>query len=279
MTHTGIVYGLSDAIYHRQPGLSSTIAKKILRSPAHANHYLKQTQEPKQEFDVGLAVHAKVLGVGAQVDIIPDDVLAVNGATSTKAAREFIEQSRAEGRIPVKAVVGRVVNLMAESVLAHPIARALFEQRGGNPEVSVFARDEEFDIDVRCRFDYLGPIAVDLKTMSGEATAEGFARAVAAYGYDVQKSHYDHTYGLVTGEHPRFLFVVVESAAPYLTAVHVLDEDFTRIGDAKARRARELYATAIHSGEWPGYPTEISIVRPPLYSVIEYQDKFEGVNA
>lgn len=294
MTRHGIVHGLAEHVYHASAGLSSTGAKKILRSPAHFQHYITHPQEPKEAFDVGTAVHAKVLGVGAQTAIYPDgtgaesfmfegveltNVLSKDGRTGTNASKAFELDARAKGLIPVKRVVGRVVNLMAESVLQHPIARALLEQKEGQPETSVFARDEEFSIELRARFDYLGPVAVDLKTTAGEASADGFARSVASFGYDVQQGHYLHTLELATGETPRFLFVVVENAAPYLTAVHVLDDDFARIGAAKARRARELYATGVHSGTWPGYPSDISIVRPPMYTVYDFQDKYEGTAA
>jgi hypothetical protein len=277
MTYTGIVHGLPDTAYHAAAGLSSTGAKKLLKSPAHFAWSLSHPQEPKAEFDVGTATHSRVLGVGSQVEVYPDDVLAKNGSTNTNAAREFEEACRAEGKIPLKKVQYNVVRLMSESVLAHPIARALLEQKAGRPEVSVFARDTEFEIDVRCRFDFLGDIAVDLKTTSGEASPEGFARSVASFGYDVQQAHYRHTHELVTGEAPRFIFVAVEAAAPYLTSVNVLDEDFSRIGIAKARRARELYAEGVHSGTWPGYSQEIGICRPPVYSIYEFQDKYEAV--
>jgi hypothetical protein len=277
MTYTGIVHGLPDTAYHAAAGLSSTGAKKLLKSPAHFAWSLSHPQEPKAEFDVGTATHSRVLGVGAQAEVYPDDVLAKNGSTNTNAAREFEEACRADGKIPLKKVQYNVVRLMSESVLAHPIARAIIEQ--GRPEVSVFTRDPEFDIDIRCRFDTLGDIAGDLKTTSGEADANGFSRSVASFGYDVSHAHYLHTYELVTGERPRFLFIVVENSAPYLTAVHVLDDDFARIGEAKARRARELYANGIHNGEWPGYSQDIGIVRPPMFEVYAYQDKYEGAAA
>lgn len=289
MTYRGLIHRLPEIEYHRQPGLSSTGAKKILKSPAHYDHYVKHREEPKAEFDLGSAVHAKVLGVGAQIAVYPDgtgqetfeydgqlltNVLATNGAISTKAAKAFELDARENGLIPVKRVTARVVYLMAESVLSHPIARALLEQKGGMPEVSVFADDPDLDVRLRGRFDFLGEVAVDLKTTSGEATSDGFARSAAAYGYEVQEAHYQHVLELATGEQRRFLFIVVEREAPYPTAVHVLDDDFKRIGQAKALRARRLYAEATRTGIWPAYPSDIQIVRPPMWSVYDYQDRY-----
>lgn len=287
--YAGLVHGLAEATYHRQPGLSSTGAKKILQSPAHYDWYARHKDEPKDSFDLGSAVHAKVLGVGAQIAIYPDgtgperfeydgveldNVLASNGAVSTKAAKAFEADARERGLIPVKRVVGRVVNRMAESVLSHTVARALFEQPGGDAEVSVFADDPELEVSLRGRFDFLGDVAIDLKTTAGTATAEGFARSAATYGYEVQEAHYQHALQLITGERRRFLFVVVEREAPYPTAVHVLDDDFKQIGDAKALRARRLYAESVRTDSWPAYSEAIQIVRPPMWSVYDYQDQY-----
>jgi hypothetical protein len=276
--YQGLVSDLDETLYHSLPGLSSTGAKKLLKSPAHYQHYIKHPEEPKAAFDLGSAVHAKVLGVGADIAVYPDEVLASNGAVSTKAAKEFAEQARADGLIPVKRVVANVVNLMVESVLGNDTARALLE--GGHPELSMFATDPETGVDLRGRLDYLGKRIADLKTTAGESSEAGFARQVFNLGYEVQFGHYEHTYELITGETPPWLFVVVETEAPYLTGVHVMSEDAQRIGRDKARLARERYARARDSGVWGGYENRnggpIGIIDVPVYAVNDYQDNVEG---
>ncbi|MFJ4173356.1 PD-(D/E)XK nuclease-like domain-containing protein [Microbacterium sp. NPDC089696] len=296
VAYDGIVYDLDEPLYHSLPGLSSTGAKKILRSPAHFHHYISQPQEPKPEFDQGSAVHTKVLGVGADIAIYPDgtgdevfefegkeldNVLASNGAVSTKAAKAFEVEKRAEGLIPVKREKGRVVNLMAESVLADPTARRLLES--GAPEVSMFATDPATGVYERGRLDWLGRMALDLKTTSDDASEEAFAKTVFRLGYDVQLAHYEHIYHLITGETIPYLWVVVESNAPYLTGVHRLGEDELLMARRRAKEARERYARGIESGEWPGYKTRsggpIGILRAPVWNVNQYIDEFEGAHA
>lgn len=277
----GLQFNIPEATYHQMPGLSSTGAKKLLKSPAHYQHYITHPQEPKDAFDLGSAVHTKVLGSGAQLEVIPDEVLAANGAISTKAAKEFIENARAEGRIPVKRVVADVVNRMVESVLGNPTARALFE--GGHAEVSMFATDPATGVDLRGRLDYLGKRIADLKTTSGEASESGFAKSAFNFGYPVQYGQYEHIYELITGEVLPWLWVVVETEAPYITSVFVLDEDAQKMGRDMARAARERYARCRDSGIWPGYEHRnggpIGIVRAPQYSIYDYIDNFEGVPA
>lgn len=291
--YDGLVYGLDETIYHRLPGLSSTGAKKILKSPAHLKHYLEQPQETKAEFDLGSAVHSKVLGVGAQIAIYPDgtgperfvfegeekdNVLASNGAISTKAAKAFEVEKREQGLIPVKRVTGRVVNIMVESVLANPVIKALLET--GNPEVSMFATDPDTQVALRGRLDWLGARIVDLKTTAGDASEEDFAKQVFRLGYDVQFAHYEHLYHLITGDTLPYLFAVVESNAPYLTGVHMLGNDEVLMARRRAKEARERYARCRDTGVWGGYQTRsgkpIGILQAPVWNVNQFIDEYEG---
>lgn len=291
MTYSGLIHGLDEQLYHRQSGLSSTGAKKILKSPAHYRHYAEQPQETKAEFDLGSAVHSKVLGVGAQIAIYPDgtgperfeyegkeldNVLDKTGGLRTAASKAFEVEKRAEGLIPVKRVTGRVVDIMVESVLANDTARALFER--GKPEVSMFATDPDTGVAMRGRLDSEGPELGDLKTMSGEASETGFAKQVFNLGYEIQYGWYDHLYELITGERKPWLFVVVEAQAPYLTNVHILSEDARRIGIEKAKKARETYARCRDTNTWPGYSNRnggpIGIIDVPMYAIYDFQDNY-----
>lgn len=291
MTYDGLVYDLDENEYHQLPGLSSTGAKKILRSPAHFQHYINSPRETKDEYDVGSLVHAKVLGIGAKHTVYPDGqgpetftfegvelntVLASNGALSTKAAKAFAEEARAHGLIPVKRVQARVVNKMAESVLAHDEARALIE--GGHAEVSMFATDPATGVDGRGRLDYLRPGTIaDLKTTAGAASEVDFAKQFFRIGYEVQFGHYDFLYHQITGEHLPFLWIVVETEPPYLTNVFLLDEKAQEIGRDRAARARQRYAEARDSGRWGGYTNEqrrrIGTLRAPQFAIYDSIDE------
>ena len=294
--YNGLVYGLDEAAYFRQPGLSSTGAKKILQSPAHYKHYVEHPEEPKAGFDLGSSVHTKVLGVGADIAIYPDgngperfeydgteldNVLASNGAVSTKAAKAFEADARDRGLIPVKRVTARVVDIMAESVLSNPTVKALLSS--GDPEVSMFATDPDTGVALRGRLDWHGLRLVDLKTTAGDASESEFAIHAFRFGYDIQQAMYQHTYHLITGETRPYLFAVVEAHPPYLTAVHVLGVDELLMARRRAREARERYARAIETGEWPGYKTRsggpIGILQAPVWNVNQYIDEFEGATA
>lgn len=263
-----IYFDMPDREYHSRPELSSTQARWILDSPARYRHNIAQPARTSDAFDLGHAVHAKVLGVGGQTVEYPDEHLTPSGAVSTKGATvAWASEQRDQGLIPITTDQARQVNQMAENVLAHPEARALFEQPG-NAEASVFAKCDETGIDVRARFDYLpeldtaDPIAVDVKTTAG--TIADFDRSVAKWRYDVQLGHYVETLRLATGHNEiRFAFLVIEKSAPYFVGIRYLDTEFTDIGIEDARNARRTLRECIDLNTWPtGYETPAYIGAP-----------------
>lgn len=274
---TNLILDMAELEYHAHPALSSTGARELLKAPAKFYHAQWTPRVHRTSFDTGTAAHAKVLGVGWPIVTIPEELLSDDGGIRSAAAKAWVAEARENNQIPIKASVAAEVNAMAESVLAHPKARMVLEQEGA-PEVSVFGTDPDTGVDTRCRVDFLGMgegrrVAVDLKTSAGEASAAEFARTVAKYGYHIQDGHYTDT--LLFAEHPvdAFVFIVVEKEPPYLTAVHVLEDDYRVIGQERAAHARRLFAHGIQSGEWPGYPDDIQIVRTPTHVIYDHIDR------
>ncbi len=277
MSAVKIIPDMPEEQYHASTAFSSTGAKRILKSPAVFDWWRKHPEPPKAEFDLGHAVHSRVLGVGAQVVAYPAKVLATNGAASTNAAKAWAAEQRAAGLIPVKQDVADNVSRMAEAVLKSKTARAFLEQEG-TPEASVFATDPETGIELRARFDFLPTgsarrrVAVDLKTAT-DASKGGFERAVARLRYDVQDAHYRHAIGIdPEWEELEFVFVAVESDPPHHVLVSHLNADFAHMGKTDAARARRLYAECLQTDTWPGYPDEVVSLQPPMFAVYDFQD-------
>ena len=279
----GIVRDLPEHIYHSQPALSSTEARILLDSPA--KYRWKKDHPPlvaaSKKFDVGSSVHSKALGTGYHAVVIPADLLATNGAVSTKAAKEWVEAARAEGKIPLKAEEFDPINQQAEAVLAHLGARQLFAQPG-EAEVSVFATDPVTGVAVRARFDFLpveardaqpSRVAVDLKT-ARDASPGGFTRSIADYGYDVQRSWYLDALRFETGEVAEMVFVAVEKEPPYLVGVYQLPTVWAEMGATKARKARELYAECTEANHWPGYGNDVQLLSPPTWLIYQHEERF-----
>lgn len=282
----GIVQGLEESLYHARPELSSTEARLILDSPAKYRWKKDHPPlvEPSKKFDVGSAVHSRVLGTGYEAVPIPAEYLASNGAASTTAAKTFIAEVRAAGKIPLKESEFQPINDMAEAVLANPSAVALFAQEG-MAEASVFANDPDTGVACRARFDFLPEqkerriVAVDVKT-AVDASPAGFEKAVANHGYDTQRGHYLDVLKWATGEmphgfEPEFLFVVIEKEPPYLTAVYQLTPQWSNMGHTKAAHARALYAEAVETGVWTGYPTDINFIAPPQFALYQFEERYK----
>lgn len=279
----GIVKGMPEAEYHSRPELSSTEARLILDSPA--KYRWKKDHPPlvtpSKKFDLGSAIHSKVLGTGYEVAVIPDEILSSNGAISTSAAKAFVADAREQGLVPLKREDFEPIDIQAEAVFAHPTARPLLEQAGA-AEVSLFARVD--DVDVRARFDFLPEqgerrrIAVDLKS-ARDASPRGFTRSIADYGYDVQRQWYLDALDAITGPmpaglEPELVFIAVEKEPPYLVGVYQLPTMWTEMGRVKAKRARALYAECVASGVWPGYSPEVQLLSPPTWLVYQHEEDF-----
>jgi len=271
---SGIVRDLPEHVYHSQPALSSTGARLLLDSPARFHHAQNHPQPHKDAYDLGTAVHSRVLGTGTIAVAYPAEHLTPSGAVSTKQATvEWVAEQRALGQILLTATQLEQVNGMSESVLAQPQARALFEQ-SGIAEASVFATDPATGVKMRARFDYLpdftvtDPWSVDLKTTGKSAAPHEFLKTVANFGYHIQQEWYLDTYKMQTGLIDlRMKFVVVETAAPYLVAVHELSDQFAEIGSSAGARARALYADCVKADSWPGYPTTGDPLQPPMWAI------------
>lgn len=277
ITEPGMHDGVPEEIYHALPGLSSTGISRMLHAPAVYRWHADHPSPPKKTFDVGHAVHARVLGVGMPVAVIPDDLLAANGAASTKAAKAFVAEARAAGKTVLKADEYTEVAAMADAVLGHPDAGPLLS--GAQPEVSLLWDDPFADVRCRGRLDYWherANVAVDLKS-ARSADPQRFARHAVEYGYPEQGVHYRTGAALLTGrdDFPRFIHTLVEKEPPYLVSVVELDPAFLDIAYDRVRHAIDLYAHCQETGRWPGYGDGIHPVCPPAWYRADTPDEME----
>ena len=265
--------GMPEVEYHASPGLSSTGMKWLLRSPKHYRERMDHRVE-KAAFDLGHCVHAKVLGVGMGVAVIPEQLLASNGAASTKDAKTWIANARAEGLVPVKADVVAKVDAIAEAVLSSPKAHTLLSLPG-DTEVSLFADDPGTGVHMRGRIDYLGTfpdgrlVNIDLKTTT-DVRRRKLVRAIEDFGYDTQSETYRTLLDLTTGKEiapTHLIFVEVEE--PYeVRVVQLAHPDWVEGGQHKMRRAIDIYARCIATDTWPGdddAPGDVEPIEPRPY--------------
>jgi hypothetical protein len=171
------------------------------------------------------------------------------------------------GRLALEAEDFDTVRRSADSVLAHPAARALLSE--GAPEVTLRWVDATTGAPCRARFDWLRPDlgAVDLKS-TRDASPAGFAREIAQHAYYIQAAHYDMGAQAVLGQFlPYWIFIAVEKEAPYAVGVYSLDRESidaaaVRVADALAR-----WRASTDSGRWPSYSNLIEPITTPKWAL------------
>jgi len=255
---TGVHLAIPEPTYHALPGLSSTGVKRMLEAPAVYRWNADHPEPPKKAYDLGHAVHGRVLGVGLDEAIIP-------GPWTTAVAKKAVNEAREAGLIPLKPEDAEQADAMAKAVADHPDAGPLF--RGGQAEVSLIWDDPDTDVRCRGRLDYWHPargIAVDLKTAASSDPSR-YARTAVDFGSPEQREHYSDGVELLTGARPaRFLHVLVGKTPPYLVSVVDLAA-FARIAGERVRQAVDLYAKCAANDTWPGFPEGIHHLFPPRY--------------
>lgn len=274
MTAPGILRITAEA-YHAdpcpQPSLSSSVARILLdQSPLHAwtaCARLNPDYEPTDSkvFDFGRAAHRAVLGAGSDFIEIPSDLLATNGAASTKAAKDFVEQARADGLTPLKADDVAKIDAMRAKI-AERLAANQIELDPAQSEVVAVAQIDG----IWCRAmidnapsDPRTPI-YDFKTTT-DASPEATMRAVMNYGYDIQAAHYLATWKAATGEDRVFRFIFQEKTAPYEVSVIEVGHDSMTMAGKKIARARAMWRNCLEADDWPGYPAGVHRIELPEF--------------
>jgi hypothetical protein len=260
------------------PTLSSTLARTLIRqSPLHAwtahprlNPEYVSTN--RRTFDIGRAAHTAALGVGDVYAVCPPDLLASSGAMSTKAAKAWIDECRAEGVTPLKQEDADAVRAMSEAL------------RGALRDLRItFAPDQS---ELACVAEVHGALCrimvdnapadpalplYDFKTCE-DASPAACQRAIMNYGYDMQAAFYLAVWHAATGERRKFRFVFQEKSAPYeVTAIELTPTDLELSHD-KVLHACEIWRRCLLADEWPGYPRGVHTLELPEFYYSKFTD-------
>ena len=257
---------LSNAAYHALDAVSKSDLDRIARSPAHWKY---GEREETAAMRIGSAVHCAVLEperFATDYAVAPPTSLCDKRTKAGKEQFAAFEEENA-GKTVLTFEEGTLCAHLAASVRAHPRAAALLS--AGQPEVSAFWNDPEFNVRCRARYDWLTPdgLALDLKTTQ-DASAGAFAKSCANFRYHVQSAWYQDGYLQATGDLPLgFVFIAVEKTPPYAVALYELDGEAVDYGRALARRDLARYVTARELDVWPAYPDTIQPLSLPRWAL------------
>jgi hypothetical protein len=263
---------LSNAAYHSGPGISCTGLKKIAVSPAHFKRgEFKQTAA----MAMGSATHSAILepeSFAKQYVTLP--------AGKDRRSAEYKSLCASHGTDNVLVSADSLqIGAMQSAVRTNPVANKWLYQEPGRNELSVYAKDPETGVLVRCRFDRLldRGFSPDLKTTT-DASPRGFSNAIAKYGYAFQAAFYLDTYFWATGQKlSGFGFVAVESKPPYNVMCYRLDDESIEIGRYQYRQALIKYAECLESGVWNGYDgfEEETLIGLPSWQINQHEEGLE----
>jgi hypothetical protein len=79
-----------------------------------------------------------------------------------------------------------------------------------------------------------------------------FARTIESYGYGMRAAFYCDLVKAVTGDMPRWYWLVVEDGEPFTPAVYRAGDEVLNAGRAEYINLLDQYKTAMASGMWPG---------------------------
>jgi hypothetical protein len=263
---SGIDYAMPQADYLALDAIGSSDIKRLLRSPAHYQAGRARSAEPTDAMVIGTAIHLAVLEPERFALEVVQRPTFDRRTTTGKAAFAAWTAEHA-GRLALDAEDFDTVRRSADSVLAHPAARALLSE--GAPEVSLRWDDPATATPCRARFDWLRPDlgAIDLKS-TRDASPAGFPREIAQHGYHLQAAHYDMGAQAVLGQPlPYWIFIAIEKEAPYAVGVYSLDRESIDAASVRVADALARWRAATDSGRWPAYSDLIDPITLPKWAL------------
>jgi len=258
-------------IYHAYPAASNSGLKLVARSPAHLKYAPKR--EATRNMVIGSALHMAVL----EPELFYKKYKLLHGCEDRRA-KDYKEAKEQFGEefVLVSSECEKVEGIM-KSLWNDPEIASLLSKPGHN-ELSGFSTDPKTGMTCKHRFDKLlnSGVAIDLKTTT-DARPDAFSRSIYNYNYHVQAAFYLDQYCWITGKPlTDFIFIAVESDAPYACKMYRLDAESLQVGRDTYGRALDHYAECKSSGIWPAYHNdgveEISIPKWAFSYNLEFED-------
>ncbi|GGO89172.1 hypothetical protein GCM10011348_46300 [Marinobacterium nitratireducens] len=251
----GLYPDMPNEAYHVAPGVSKSVLDMVAEDPSMVPWYRSAPvdEEKTKALDMGQALHTILLEPDeyeARFIVAPEFNRRTNAGKEEEAA--FLKKCEDTGKTVMSAEDGRKLQLMRDSVMAHPTARWFFEQDGFS-EQSIFWSDEETGELCRCRPDRRLanlPFVGDVKKVDG---IERFQRHAEEFRYHVQDAMYSDGFHNEFGAWPTFLFIAVSSTVNcgrYPVRVFELSADFKAAGHELYRRDLQTYHRCSANNDW-----------------------------
>jgi exodeoxyribonuclease VIII len=262
----GLYPFLSNEAYHTGPGVSKSGLDYIASNPS--SYVWAKTApvdiEKLDAMEMGTALHCLLLEPKEfNKRFIQAPVFDRRTNKGKEAEAEFLAEHVGAGKTILDHEQHRKLMIMRDSVMAHPVARMIFELEGQN-EASIYWNDDETGELCRCRpdriIDFNGhPVVVDVKKV---ASLDRFTHNVHEHRYHVQDAMYREGYAKHFGFRPDFWFLAVSesiNAGRYPVTVVQLPSDWVADGHELYRRDLNTYHECRVNDDWLVVP---ELIRP-----------------
>ena len=248
--------------YRAHSALNYSLAKHLLRSPAHYMQQKLNPQPPTLEMRIGTQVHRHVEGVG--IDAIqkpehyPDDASDIWHGNK-QWCKEWMKTADPDKTFSFDdfARIHETAWALDSSSLAQRLLKAA-------PERERAIVSEYRGTTIKALLDMVGTDAdgrrfiVDLKT-TDDASEGAFMRKAKKFKLAMQAAWYTNALAITEGleYRPAFIWLVVETEAPHGIAAYVCPDAAMEEGQQQMDAAIDLYNECADAGKWPSYSSEI----------------------
>lgn len=236
------------AEYRAHPALNFSLAKHLLKSPAHFKAAQDEEQEETDAMRIGTLAHAMILE-GKDLR----NLYAIKPAGMSFATKEGKEWKAAQTLPILKEEDSNMIPMAAQAIADNPHASHIMRQcqHRETPIIGTI-----MGVPCKALLDCHGTdgkewVIDDLKTTQ-DVSPKGFAKAVINFDLDLQMVWYQTLLANNEGlENPPFwTWTAIEKTSPYVNSVYT-GEEWTESGMRKLERVLDLYKVCTASGEWP----------------------------
>ena len=254
--------GISNEAYHADPALGRSVAYKMRTScPMKVKHEMDNPQPSTSALVNGSMIHSGVLEpqkLDEEFKCKPESIDGNSPRTNAyKEAFAYMEADNPGTTFVPHADYYNNMEVIA-SASDHPLIKELLTDPDSLVEHTGF-----FDFEgVACKvrpdlYNTKNGVVLDLKTTQ-DASIRGFTKSVRQFGYVFQAAWY-MTALRQMGEKPKkFIFLVVEKTAPYITACYTLDNNDIEREVPNVIDAIQMYGECLKNDVWPGYTDDIT---------------------
>lgn len=234
--------------YHVSDGLSKTTICQIHESIALYQMMKKSPQKPTDPMIKGSAFHDLVL---LPYEYQNNYAIASTVGKKTKAFQRCVLDN------PHKTVItsgtSDDIYSMRNALYDNPSIKEILDNKTTLREVSIWVKDPITGLTLKIRPDLIADgIIYDLKsTIAPHSRA--FLHSVYKYSYNVQSALYQDVAIMNGMKITNFIFLVVGSKPPFLTAIYDINPELLQEGRDKYREALERYSNyLLLSDKWNG---------------------------